>query len=201
MYLNLLGKQWCCDEFIEYFNEIASYREIYVVTSDNPKITRPTFREKKVQKIVVSAPYEGVYHLKGYISPAELVLLKMKLKDAIDSPLMEDIPQQNRIFNTIKSEFAVDEHYSVENSLMLKLNDMNQPQKLRLLSFLANFDDNSPEALITLDLNQATKPQLDMVELWLNVSRASDFNEDDDDIADESDPFDLNPEDDESNLL
>ncbi|NLB64157.1 MAG: hypothetical protein GX801_08660 [Fibrobacter sp.] len=202
MYLNLLGKQWCCDEFIEFFREVAAEREIYVVTSDNPKITEPTFREKRVREVVISCPpYDGRYFVDKYISPSEMVFAKMRLQNALDSPSMEDVPQQTRVFNAIQEEFGVKEYYSIENSLMLKLNDMTQLQKRQLLGFLSNFDDNSPEVLITIDLNQAPKAQLDLVELWLDISRASNVDEDDNDIADDSNPLDFNLNDDEEPQL
>lgn len=164
MYLNLFKRQWCTTYLIQAFDKIKTDYEIYALNLQHDKITSPTFHERFITAIIVKSgdshityPVNHKLTYNDNISFSECLAKFMKTHPVTK----KDIPLQQEMVKEVESSLGIDNNvnHDKENKITFCLNMYTPAEREKIIAFLMNVDEHSPEVIIDINMTTCTKEQ------------------------------------------
>lgn len=164
MYLNFFARKWCTDSFKTLFSEISKDYEIYVINVQHEKIHNPTFRERCITHVIVQSGNDWMsFAINGIMKHSDYTTfddLYYNFKKT-NPTTKKSIPIQQTMKLEVESTLGIDNNVNQEKDKKITfcLNDYTSTEREKIIAFLANVDDNSPEVYIDIDLSSCSKEQ------------------------------------------
>lgn len=165
MYLNFFKRQWCDNSLKALFNEISAKFEIYALTLQHDKIYHPTFNERFITHIIIESSNDRYsFAVNDKLTYSDFTYFSQGYDEfSKDNKSTKNIiPMQKVMKSEVESTLGIDNNVNQDKATKITfcLNQYNSVERERILAFLANIDDKSPEVYIDIDMASSTVEQM-----------------------------------------
>ena len=164
MYLNFFKRQWCTDDFMTMFKVVSCNYDVYALTIQHDKIYQPSFHERYITHVIIEHGNDRMsYEVNGKLTDKDTENFTMLFSNFEDThPVTKkDVPLQQNMKADVETILGIDNNVNQEKDKKITfcLNDYPSIEREKIIAFLANIDDNSPEVYIDIDLSSCDKKQ------------------------------------------